>query len=76
MNSKQKRAKTTQLLREFGSQCFWCGCDLLSGTRTLEHLRPKSKGGSNSPENLRLACFPCNNSRGDSLFPPGHPSTR
>ncbi|MBC7824452.1 MAG: HNH endonuclease [Candidatus Parcubacteria bacterium] len=76
MTSKQKRAKTAQLLREFGPQCFWCGCDLPPGTQTLDHLKPKSRGGSNSLENLRLACFSCNNFRGDSLFPPRKPFKR
>ncbi|MBD2236316.1 HNH endonuclease [Aulosira sp. FACHB-113] len=38
--------------------------------RTIEHLLPKSLGGSNSLSNLRLACFSCNNSRGNSLLPP------
>lgn len=38
--------------------------------RTIEHLLPKSLGGSNALSNLRLACFTCNNSRGNSLFPP------
>ncbi|WP_083637061.1 HNH endonuclease [Leptolyngbya sp. 'hensonii'] len=36
----------------------------------LDHLKPKSRVGSNSLENLRLACLPCNNSRGNSLYPP------
>lgn len=31
---------------------------------TLEHLVPKSQGGSNTRENIRGACFRCNQSRG------------
>ncbi|WP_445638757.1 HNH endonuclease [Nostoc sp. DSM 114161] len=37
---------------------------------TIEHLLPKSRGGSNSFENLRLSCFKCNNTRGNSIYPP------
>ncbi|WP_420800307.1 HNH endonuclease [Myxacorys almedinensis] len=37
---------------------------------TIEHLKPKSRGGSNLLENLRLACLPCHHSRGNSLYPP------
>jgi 5-methylcytosine-specific restriction endonuclease McrA len=72
MNPKQKESKKSQLLQEYGygSRCWWCGCDLPSSELTLDHLKPKSRGGSNSLENLRLACFPCNNSRGNSLYPP------
>lgn len=70
MNPKQKQNKRNYLIREYGSCCWWCrGCFPLEEL-TLDHLKPKSRGGSNSLENLRLACFQCNNSRGNSLFPP------
>jgi 5-methylcytosine-specific restriction endonuclease McrA len=51
-------------------------CCLPEEKLTLDHLKPKSRGGSNSLENLRLACFPCNNSRGNSLYPPQQPRSR
>ncbi|MGG6269968.1 HNH endonuclease [Leptolyngbya sp. AN10] len=70
MNSKQKHSKKSQLLRRFGSLCWWCQCSFSSEQLTLDHLIPKSQGGSNSLENLRLACFPCNHDRGNSLYPP------
>ncbi|MCY7274406.1 MAG: HNH endonuclease [Phormidesmis sp. CAN_BIN44] len=53
-----------------GSQCWWCRCYLPSEKLTLDHLRPRSRGGSNSLENLRLACLSCNRSRGNSPYPP------
>jgi len=68
MNGRQKRNKKNQLIDEYGLCCWWCGCS--SEKLTIDHLKPRSKGGSDSLENLRLACFPCNNSRGNSLFPP------
>ncbi len=73
MNPKQKRNSKDQLRREYGSCCCWCGCDLNSlplKEQTLEHLIPKSKGGSNSRKNLMLSCHKCNKSRDNSLFPP------
>ncbi|WP_448572860.1 HNH endonuclease [Trichothermofontia sp.] len=70
MSPKQKRSKKDQLIREYGSCCWWCRKQLPADTLTLDHLKPKSKGGSNSLENLRLSCFQCNNSRGNSLYPP------
>ncbi len=70
MNSKQKGNKKNKLIREYGCCCWWCGRDLFREQLTLDHLKPKSQGGSNSLENLRLACFPCNHSRGNSLYPP------
>ncbi|NJM65997.1 MAG: HNH endonuclease [Acaryochloris sp. RU_4_1] len=75
MTVKQKKARKAQLIRDYGSYCWWCGYHLPANRLTLDHLKPKSLGGSNSLENLRLACFPCNNSRGNSLYPPQWPAT-
>lgn len=33
---------------------------------TLDHIQPQSKGGSDSYENLRTMCYPCNNFMQDS----------
>jgi 5-methylcytosine-specific restriction endonuclease McrA len=32
---------------------------------TIEHLRPRSRGGKDNKENLRWACFSCNQAKGD-----------
>ncbi|HLP92197.1 MAG TPA: HNH endonuclease [Nostocaceae cyanobacterium] len=71
MNCKQKRIKKQQLIKLYGCYCFWCGQCLPKNELTIEHLIPKSRRGSNSLENLRLACLTCNRKRGNSLFPPG-----
>ncbi|MDF5708503.1 MAG: HNH endonuclease [Nostoc sp. S4] len=70
MNSKQKRNKKQQLLDFYGSNCWWCRQNIPQARLTIEHLLPKSCGGSNSFENLRLSCFKCNNTRGNSIYPP------
>lgn len=70
MNSKRTKARKVQLICEYGLRCWWCLDSFSPKELTLDHLKPKSRGGSNSLENLRLACFPCNNSRGNSLYPP------
>lgn len=54
----------------YGSKCWWCQEGLPENKLTIDHLVPKSHKGSNSLENLRLACLPCNNDRGNSLYPP------
>ena len=43
-----------------GNRCYWC-CVSLKGIPTeVDHVIPLSAGGSNWPENLCLACRPCN----------------
>ena len=55
-----------QLLHEQRWRCYICGCGLNSRQRpTIEHVVPKSRGGSNEPRNLRIACQPCNVDKND-----------
>ncbi len=70
MNPQQKRLKRLQLVWRDGSFCCYCGCFLLPSELTIEHYVPKSKGGSNSLSNLKLACKSCNQERGNSDIPP------
>lgn len=39
--------------------CYWCQCSLKAGHH-IDHIWPLSKGGSNGPENICLACPTCN----------------
>ncbi len=39
--------------------CSYCGTSL-KGAGEIDHMLPISKGGSNSPSNLTLACRSCN----------------
>lgn len=38
------------------------------GTLEIEHIIPKSKGGSNDEQNLWLACRPCNLYKSDQTY--------
>lgn len=51
------------ILRRDGHKCGYCGRSDLP--LTIDHIIPKSKGGSDSWENLVSACLPCNNKKGD-----------
>lgn len=42
--------------------CFWCHKNLAT-TFHIDHLIPLKQGGSNWPDNLVMACVPCNTSR-------------
>ncbi|WP_445638730.1 HNH endonuclease [Nostoc sp. DSM 114161] len=63
----QMRYRKKLLIERYGYQCFWCNCDLTPQTLTIDHFIPLSKGGSNKLINLRPACRPCNQGRGNSL---------
>jgi 5-methylcytosine-specific restriction endonuclease McrA len=48
------------------AKCWYCQCDI-SGGYHLEHRIPLSRGGSNDPSNVVLACADCNLSKGAKL---------
>ena len=52
--------------------CVWCGRFLSFTQATIDHLVPKSKGGSNSGTNLGLACIGCNKRKGNKIWIPKH----
>ncbi len=70
MNAKSRHNTIEKRIKENGSVCCWCCKHLKREDITLEHLIPKSLGGSNAFENLYLACRHCNQSRGNHLLPP------
>lgn len=72
MTPKQKHNKKEQLIKRDGPCCCWCKKEFPKDQLTLEHLIPRSLKGSNSLENLKLACQPCNRLRGNRPFPPGY----
>jgi 5-methylcytosine-specific restriction endonuclease McrA len=51
------------LLRDRNT-CQYCGEVLPSGELTLDHVIPRSRGGSSTWENLVACCHPCNNRKG------------
>lgn len=58
----------SRLLERDGNSCRYClrefGPWLLA---TIDHIRPRSKGGSDSIDNLCLACTDCNAEKADQL---------
>ncbi len=45
--------------------CQYCGS---RGNLTVDHIVPRSKGGSSAWENIVTSCAPCNRRKGDSLL--------
>lgn len=64
----ERRARAVaELVERDGDHCWYCGFTFTeSGDRacTIDHVIPRSEGGPNHVDNLRLACFYCNMRRG------------
>jgi 5-methylcytosine-specific restriction endonuclease McrA len=73
LNSRQKRR--LRLAKAQKKRCYYCGCRMTfrishngalpPTAATFEHIIPVSQGGSSHSDNLVIACFSCNNARGD-----------
>jgi len=51
------------ILKRDRHKCGYCGrADL---PLTIDHIKPKARGGEDTWENLVTACLPCNNKKGD-----------
>jgi 5-methylcytosine-specific restriction endonuclease McrA len=68
---KNRRRVFANLRERYGDNCHWCGRPMDFDTReqplspSVEHLIPKSVGGTNKQGNLRLAHLHCNQARGE-----------
>lgn len=58
-----RSALVEELLMEQSGLCRWCS-HALGDDFHLDHVVPLSRGGTNDPSNLVLACPPCNTSKG------------
>lgn len=64
-------------VRDAGYYCTFCGKKMHPDERTVEHIIPRSKGGSNHRANLTRSCKPCNSKRGSDahVLPVYHTTT-
>lgn len=56
-------ADVRRQLKQQRGKCFWCKTKV-NDKYHVDHVVPLSKGGSNGPENLVVACPGCNMSKG------------
>ncbi len=61
------RSQHSKLLTDTGAFCQGCGADYTFDPRVLEvdHINPRSQGGTDAYENLTLLCPPCNKEKRD-----------
>ena len=52
------------LLEKYGHECQYCGGKTGDSILEWEHVRPKSRGGSDSIRNATLSCRTCNKAKG------------
>jgi 5-methylcytosine-specific restriction endonuclease McrA len=61
-NGEQSRA---QKIKERGAFCQCCGENLFQAL-TLDHITPRSKGGTGEPDNIQVLCLSCNQMKGNN----------
>lgn len=50
-----------------GGKCQYCGVNVSSKTGTMDHVIPRSRGGTHTWENVVLACSKCNQKKADKM---------
>ncbi len=68
----KRSSKVRMLFHRQNGKCSICGrlmtYDLNQpNTATIDHIVPKSLGGSNGKKNLQAACGDCNNAKGSKI---------
>jgi hypothetical protein len=53
------------ILEQYYHRCAVCGCDLRVVPHHTDHIKPFSKGGTTTRENLQPLCGPCNLAKGN-----------
>lgn len=59
-----------QILRRDSFKCIYCGATAENDTLEIDHIIPASKGGTNDPGNLAVACRTCNIGKGNKSVIP------
>lgn len=67
-NSGYAKCTRKNVLQRDNHECQYCGISLTSKTATLDHIVPRSKGGSTDFLNLVTCCQRCNNKKGSKYL--------
>ena len=61
-----------KILQRDNFKCQYCGRSAKDGAiLEIDHIVPKSKGGTDDPENLITACRECNRGKGNKILKEG-----
>lgn len=61
----EHKSKSKFILAKTGGKCYYCGCELEPENNTVDHIIPRSNGGSDQSENLVPCCRFCNSLKGN-----------
>lgn len=64
------RATRFNVLTEAGFRCHYCGRGSREVVLEVDHVKPRSDGGTDHRSNLVAACFDCNRGKHATLVPP------
>ena len=62
-----RTARRREIIERDGFLCYLCNKQLEFKAIEIDHLIPKSRGGTSDPSNLAVACLPCNRSKGNRI---------
>ena len=66
-NKEAKRQWRQSIKQAWNNCCAYCGKPPIDDSSlTIDHIRPKSKGGSDYTHNVTPACLACNHAKGSS----------
>ena len=68
MSAAKRRVIRDLVIERDGKKCFYCKKNLKPSEITLDHIVPRSEGGSFHSTNLVVCCNNCNNKRGNIYF--------
>ena len=63
--SEAKRKWRQSIKEKWNYECAYCGSE---DNLTLDHITPRSKGGSERVTNILCACHSCNHSKGHKMW--------
>lgn len=66
--NERKRRKRLAVYQRDLYRCKLCGKQLTYEDATLDHVIPRSRGGSGALNNLVTACKPCNQWKDDKMM--------
>jgi 5-methylcytosine-specific restriction endonuclease McrA len=62
---RRVRFSRENVFRRDKYKCMYCGCTGTAKTLTMDHVVPRSKGGTHTWDNVVTACERCNSLKGD-----------